>query len=70
MNDLAQAIKDLILEYDRACKSDYVSFPIGYALYQTWKKYDLDYRKVEQLKERKFATDINVSDKILEVENK
>ena len=52
MYDLAQAIKDLIIEYDKACKLDFVNFPIGYALYQTWKKYDLDYRKVEEFKEQ------------------
>jgi len=52
MYDLVQAIKDLIIEYDKACKLDFVNFPIGYALYQTWKKYDLDYRKVEELKEQ------------------
>lgn len=52
MKDLAQAIKDLILEYEKACKLDFVNFPIGYALYKTWKKYDLDYRKVEELKEQ------------------
>ena len=53
MYDLAQAIKDLILEYEKACKLGFVNFPIGYALHQTWKKYDLDYKKAEQLKEQK-----------------
>ena len=28
MYDLAQAIKDLIIEYDKACKLDFVNFPI------------------------------------------
>ena len=41
MKDLANAIKDLIIEYDKACKSEWVQYPIGYALYKTWKKYDL-----------------------------
>lgn len=45
MKDLANAIKVLIIEYDKACKSDWVQYPIGYALYKTWKKYDIDKEK-------------------------
>lgn len=41
MKELANAIKDLIIEYEKACNNTMVNYPIGYALYQTWKKYDL-----------------------------
>lgn len=54
MNDLAQAIKDLILEYEKACKLEYVKFPLGYALYNTWEKYQHIWEITEeQLKEMK-----------------
>jgi len=53
MSDLANAIKDLIINYEKACKSDYVLNPLCYSLYQTWKKYDLINQQIEQLKEQK-----------------
>lgn len=57
MKDLADAIKDIIIMYDKACKVKYVKFPLGYALYHTWKKYQHIWEIAEdaekQLKEQK-----------------
>lgn len=54
MIDLADAIKDIILMYEKACRLEYVKFPLGYALYNTWKKYQHIWEIAEeQLKEQK-----------------
>lgn len=53
MSDLADAIKDIIILYEKACKLEYVKFPLGYALYNTWKKYQHIWEMAEeQLKEK------------------
>ena len=41
MTDLDHAITVLREEYDRATRLDFVRDPLGYALYQTWKKHDM-----------------------------
>lgn len=38
--ELDAAIRILTQEYERAKSLKYVQFPIAWALYQTWKKYD------------------------------
>lgn len=48
MNELANAVKDLILEYEKVRDSEWCMNPIGYALHQTWKKYDLKYKENKQ----------------------
>lgn len=54
MNDLADAIKEIIIMYEKACRNKYVKFPLGYALYNTWKKYQHIWEiSEEQLKEQK-----------------
>lgn len=59
MFDLANAIKDLIIEYDKACKLDFVEFPLGYALYHVWEQYDREYRQVKQMIIKKGSGDNN-----------
>ena len=44
---LPQAITMLISEYEKACRLQHVYNPIGYALYQVWKKADKEGRKNE-----------------------
>lgn len=54
MIDLADAIKDIIIMYEKSCKLEYVKFPLGYALYHTWEKYQHIWETAEkQLKEQK-----------------
>lgn len=48
MVDLADAIKDIIIMYEKACRFKYVKFPLGYALYNTWKKYQNIWEMAEE----------------------
>lgn len=49
MSDLAEAIKDLIIEYEKARKVCVVN-ALCYALHQTWLKYEELDKQVELLK--------------------
>ena len=49
MNELAKAVKDLILFYEKARCMKGINNPIAYALYHTWEKYD---EKAHERKEK------------------
>lgn len=38
--DLRKVVKQLCAEYEKAKNNQIVHNPVGYALYQTWKKYE------------------------------
>lgn len=52
LSDFEKAVYDFLLEYKKAVDSDFVGKPISYALYQTWKKWDVK-EKWRDLPERK-----------------
>ncbi len=46
--DLKRAVRRLALFYTMACESEYVNSPLPWALYETWKHFDILSRKKER----------------------
>lgn len=50
LSDFGKAVMTLIEEYGIAKDSDYVKKPISYALYQTWRKWDMREKPKQEVK--------------------
>lgn len=52
MNEIDEAVKIVRSEYEKALDLDFVNDPVAYALYHSWRRYELIH-KLEEQREKK-----------------